>query len=206
MMRSCPRSHVVAYRIHGHICTQATMVKLWATLAKDVRVGGMEIAAAIASMYPPNKEHPVFYHWRCVEGVSYLDMKSVIADLQVCKAPIVGEISEDIMRLSHLFQPGEKLPSHVTVVPVLRTLHTMLSCLRRFEKHCVPEVHLHTLKTRDYACSMPGTCTYKFLDVPRHIACKITCSSCGLSLQDDPSNVPVKLPAFHGGFAFKMTR
>ena len=36
---------------------------------------------------------------------------------------------------------------------------------------CVPQVHLHALKTRHYACSLPGTCTCKGLDVPSHNAC-----------------------------------
>ena len=71
---------------------------------------------------------------------------------------------------------------------------------------CVPQVPLHTLKTCDYACSLPDTCTCKFPDVPYHNACKITRSSCRLCLQYDPSNVPLKLPAVRVGLAFRMTR
>ena len=73
------------------------------------------------------------------------------------------------------------ISSHVTVVLVLHNFHTIGLKIAR-----VPQVHLHTLKTYDYACSLPGAHTCKFPDVPRHNACKITRSSCRNCLQDDP--------------------
>ena len=64
--------------------------------------------AAIASMYPPNEEHPVFYHFKCVEGINSLDMKSVIAYLKVCMAYVAGEISDDLLLIVSSVSTGRK--------------------------------------------------------------------------------------------------
>ena len=66
------------------------------------------MAAAIASMYPPNEKHPVFYHFKCVEGINLLDMKSVIAYLKVCMAYVAGEISEDLLVIVSPVSTGRK--------------------------------------------------------------------------------------------------
>ena len=66
------------------------------------------MAAAIASMYLPNEEHSVFYHFKCVEGINSLDMKSVIAYLKVCTAYVAGEISEDLRVIVSPVSTGRK--------------------------------------------------------------------------------------------------
>ena len=148
MMHSCARWHAIAHRLHGHTFTQATMVKWWATIAKVVRVGGMEIAAAIASMYPPNEQHPVFYHFKCVEGVSSLDMKNVIAYPKLCTASIAGEISEDRVQLSHLFQQGKK-PNPTGLRKVCKNLKAQ----RLYQYHMLNVENPYVHQDRRMTCS-----------------------------------------------------